>query len=55
MMTYSKSSKGSTERTVRDVRRATHPNYSSEEKIRIVLEGLRGEESMPPPATIQPQ
>ena len=46
MMTYSKSKKGSAEKTVRDIRRATRRNYSSEEKIRIVLEGLRGEESV---------
>ena len=32
------------ERLVRDVRRATRKQYSAEEKIRIVLEGLRGEE-----------
>ena len=46
MMTYSKSKKGSAEKTVRDIRRATRRNYSPEEKIRIVLEGLRGEESV---------
>jgi len=45
-MTYSKSKKGSAEKTVRDIRRATRRNYSPEEKIRIVLEGLRGEESV---------
>ncbi len=37
--------RSSTERTVRDIRRATRRNYSAEEKIRIVLEGLRGEDS----------
>ena len=31
---------------MRDIRRATRRQYSSEEKIRIVLEGLRGEESI---------
>ena len=36
----------SAEQTVRDIRRATRRQYSSEEKIRIVLEGLRGEESI---------
>ena len=36
----------SVEKTVRDIRRATRHNYSAEEKIRIVLEGLRGEESI---------
>lgn len=45
-MTYSKSKKPSAEKTVRDIRRATRRNYSAEEKIRIVLEGLRGEETV---------
>src|SRR3712207_9139840 len=31
---------------VRDIRRATRRQFSAEEKIRIVLEGLRGEESI---------
>src|SRR3954465_3751684 len=31
------------ERLVRDTRRATRKQYSAEEKIRIVLDGLRGE------------
>lgn len=34
------------EKTVRDIRRATRRHYSAEEKIRIVLEGMRGEESI---------
>ena len=34
------------EKTVRDIRRATRRHYSAEEKIRIVLEGLRGEDSI---------
>ena len=34
------------EKTVRDIRRATRRHYSAEEKIRIVLSGLRGEESI---------
>jgi transposase len=34
------------EQTVRDIRRKTRKQYSAEEKIRIVLEGLRGEESI---------
>jgi hypothetical protein len=34
MMTYSKSTKRSAEKTVRDIRRATRRNYSAEEKIR---------------------
>src|SRR5215212_6826151 len=31
---------------VRDIRRATRRPFSAEEKIRIVLEGLRGEDSI---------
>ena len=34
------------EKTVRDIRRATRQQYSSEEKIRIVLEVLHGEDSV---------
>ena len=34
------------EKTVRDIRRATRRHYSAEEKIRIVLEGLRGEDGI---------
>jgi transposase-like protein len=34
------------EKVVKDIRRATRKQYSAEEKIRIVLEGLRGEESI---------
>src|SRR6476619_1984655 len=34
------------ERLVRDIRRATRKHYSAEEKIRIVLDGLRGEASV---------
>jgi len=33
-------------KTIREVRRATRRKFSSEEKIRIVLEGLRGEETI---------
>ena len=38
--------KVSTENRVREIRRKTRKKYSSEEKVRIVLEGLRGEESI---------
>ena len=31
---------------MRDIRRATRTQYSAEEKIRIVLDGLRGEHSI---------
>ena len=41
-----KHSKASAERVVKDIRRATRKQYSAEEKIRIVLEGLRGEDSI---------
>jgi len=34
------------EATVREIRRQTRKKYSAEEKIRIVLEGLRGEEGI---------
>jgi transposase len=34
------------ERLVRDIRRATRKQYSPEEKSRIVLDGLRGEDSI---------
>ena len=36
----------SAEETVRDIRRATRRQFSAEEKIRIALEGLRGEDSI---------
>ena len=36
----------SAEKAVRDIRRATRKHYSAEEKIRIVVEGLRGEDSI---------
>ena len=38
--------RNSTEKLVKDIRHCTHKKYSSEEKIRIVLEGMRGEESI---------
>jgi transposase len=34
------------EDAIRDIRRATRRHFSAEEKIRVVLEGLRGEESI---------
>ena len=40
------STKAPAEKVVRDIRRKTRKQYSAEEKIRIVLEGLRGEESI---------
>ena len=38
--------KESAEKAIRDIRRATRRQYSAEEKIRIVLEGLGGEDSI---------
>jgi transposase len=38
--------KPSSERLVKDIRRATRKHYSAEDKIRIVLDGLRGEQSI---------
>ena len=36
----------SAEKVVREIQRRTRRRFSAEEKIRIVLEGLRGEESI---------
>ena len=41
-----KQKKQSAEAAVRDIRLRTRRKFSSEEKIRIVLEGLRGEQSV---------
>ena len=41
-----KHSKPSAQAVVKDIRRATRKQYGAEEKIRIVLEGLRGEASI---------
>jgi transposase len=38
--------KESTEKKMRNIRRQNRKKYSAEEKIRIVLEGLRGDESI---------
>ena len=40
------SKKDPAEKVVRDIRRKTRRKHSTEEKIRVVLEGLRGEESI---------
>jgi transposase len=34
------------EKTIKDIRRATRKHHSAEDKIRAVLEGLRGEDSI---------
>ena len=39
-------SKDAADKLVKNIRRRTSRNYSAEEKIRIVLAGLRGEESI---------
>ncbi len=39
-------SKASADKLIKNIRRKTRQNYSAEEKIRIVLAGLRGEESI---------
>jgi hypothetical protein len=38
--------KESTEKKIRNIRRQNRKKYSAEEKIRLVLEGLRGDESI---------
>ncbi|WP_424978388.1 transposase, partial [Leisingera sp. S232] len=42
----SKTSKSPGEKVVKDIKRATRKQYSAEEKIRIVLNGLRGADSI---------
>ena len=46
MRQHSNLAKDTAEKVVKDIRRATRKHYSAEEKIRIVLEGLRGEDSI---------
>lgn len=38
--------KSGAEQVVQDIRRQTRKHYSAEEKIRVVLSGLRGEDSI---------
>ena len=38
--------RGTSEQVVKDIRRATRKHHAAEEKIRIVLDGLRGEYSI---------
>jgi hypothetical protein len=42
------------EKLVRDIRHAARKHHSAEKKIRIVLEGLRSEESTQPCAAAKP-
>ena len=46
MMRQKHGSNGSAEKHVKEIKRKTRRKYSAEEKIRIVLEGLRGEHSI---------
>ena len=46
MRQKSETTKVPSEQIVKDIRRATRKQYSAEEKIRIVLDGLRGEHSI---------
>ena len=46
MRQQTRASKEPAEKVVQDIRRATRKHYSAEEKIRIVLDGLRGESSI---------
>jgi transposase len=46
MRQKSGTAKAPAEQVIKDIRRATRKQYSAEEKIRIVLDGLRGEESI---------
>jgi len=46
MRTKTPSPKVPAERVLKDIRRATRKHYSTENKIRIVLEGLRGGDSI---------
>ncbi len=45
-MTTKKKSNTSPESIVREIKRRTRRKFTAEEKIRIILEGLRGEESL---------
>ncbi|MEJ6479120.1 MAG: hypothetical protein QNL92_10620 [Octadecabacter sp.] len=44
-----KTTKSPGEKIVKDINRATQKHYSSEENIRIVLDGLRGEGNIAEP------
>src|ERR1039457_1823956 len=46
MRQKSENQKPSSERIVKDICRATRKQYSAEEKIRVVLDGRRGEHSI---------
>ena len=46
MRPKSSSAKKRTEQVVKDIRRATRRHFSAEDKIRIVVDGLRGDDSI---------
>jgi len=46
MKPKSSNSKMATEQVVKDIRRKTRRHFSAEDKIRIVLDGLRGDDSI---------
>ena len=46
MRQKSRPRKAASEKIVKDIRRATRKRHSAEEKNRIVLDGLRGEDSI---------
>lgn len=48
MMKKAVTTKAPAEQVVKNIQRATRKLHSSEEKIRIVLSGLRGEDGVPP-------
>jgi transposase len=45
-MSMKSGTRSTAEKVVKDIRRRTRRQHSSEEKIRIVLDGLRGEDSI---------
>jgi len=45
-MRQKQGSREAVEKTVRDIKRRTRRQFSAEDKIRIILQGLRGEESI---------
>lgn len=45
-MSEEKENKQSAKAYIKDVKRKTYRRYSSEEKIKIIIEGLRGEETV---------
>jgi len=46
MRPHSSKPKAPAERVVKDIRRATRRHFSAEDKVRIVLEDLRGDDSI---------